>query len=55
MWAGEELVENQSHDASTSGPLSIPSFPKAANEWGYAGPRYQGPNRAFSIKEATSY
>ena len=53
MWAEEELVENQSHSASTSGPLSIPSFPKAANVWGYAGPRFQGPNRALSIKEAT--
>ena len=36
-------------------PLTIPSFPKAANEWGYTGSRPQGPNRAFSIVDAKSY
>ena len=55
MWAEEELVENQLHKASISGPLSNPRFPAAANGWAYAGPRYQGPNRAFATREATSY
>ena len=54
-WAGDELAEDEPHNATTSDPLPFPSFPKTANEWGYAGFRYQGPNRAFPLQEATSY
>ena len=36
-------------------PLTSPSFPKAANEWGCASSRFQGPNRASLILYVESY
>ena len=35
--------------------LTIPSFPKVANKLGRAGARFQGPIRAFNVKNAASY
>ena len=55
MRAGDELAQAEPHNAKSSGPFSIPSFPEMSNEWGYAGSRYRGPNRAFSLWGASSY
>ena len=55
MRADDEFVLDDPHNAETSGPLPIPSFPEISNEWRYAGSRYQGPNRAFSPQGASSY
>ena len=53
--ADDELVHDEPHTTKTSEPLSIPSFPEISYEWGYTGTRYQGPNRAFSLRGASSY
>ena len=55
MRADDDLVQDEPHIAKTFSPLAIPSFPKTTNEWGYAGSRYQGPNRPFSLQGASSY
>ena len=55
MRAGDELAQDEPHNAKSSGPFSIPSFPEMSNEWGYAGSRFRGPNRAFSLWGASSY
>ena len=54
-WADDEIIHNEPLNAETSEPLSIPSLPKIISEWGYAGSRYQGPNRAFALQEASPY
>ena len=53
--AGYVFTQAEPHVTKCSTPLTIPSFPKAPNEWGYTGARYQGPNRAFSLQGASSY
>ena len=53
--AGDEPAQDEPHNAKSSGPLSIPRFPEIPHEWGYAGSRYQRPNRAFSLQGASSY
>ena len=53
--ADDVLVQEEPPIAKSYGPLAIPSFPKTPDEWGYAGSRYQGPNRAFSLQGASSY
>ena len=53
--AEDVSIQAESHISKCSNPLTIPSFPKTPNEWGYAGTRYQGPNRAFSLQGASSY
>ena len=35
--------------------LAMPSLPKATNEWGYTGSRYQEPGRASSAKGAAPF
>ena len=53
--AEDASIQAESRISKSSNPLTIPSFPKTPNEWGYAGTRYQGPNRAFSLQNASSY
>ena len=43
------------HTSTLSAPLTIPSFPKTFSDWGYAGTRYQGPTRAFSLQGISSF
>ena len=47
--------EAQRQSDAAKKPLTIPSWPKAANEWGYAGSRFQGLRRTFSFADAESY
>ena len=44
--------ETEEKDVTDKKPLTAPSFPKAADEWGYTGSRVQGPSRAFSTTGA---
>ena len=55
MRADDVLIQAEPHITKCSSPLTIPSFPKTPNEWGYTGTRYQGPNRALSLQGASSY
>ena len=55
MRADDDFIQAETHISKCSTPLTIPSFPKTPNEWGYTGTRYQGPNRAFSLQGASSY
>ena len=50
-----DLTLNEHHTSKRFTPLTIPSFPKTPNAWGYTGTRYQGPSRAFSLHGASSY
>ena len=47
---GEELS-----DHSPKKIPNIPSFPKASNEWGFAGSSCRGPTIAFSVIDAASF
>ena len=47
--------EAQLQNVADKKPLSILSFPKAYDGWGYTGSRFQGPSGAFSITGAKSY
>ena len=53
--ADDGFIQAEPHISKRSTPLTIPSFPKTPNEWGFAGTRYQGPNRASSFQGASSY
>ena len=48
--AKEELKD----DVPGKFPTSA-SFPKSSGGWGYAGSRYQGPTRGFSVRAAASF
>ena len=53
--ADDVPIHAEPHTTRSSTPLTIPSFPKAPNEWGYTGSRYQGPSRAFWLQGASPY
>ena len=48
-------TENEPNGRAGLKRLAIPRLPKSPSDWDYNGSKYQGPKRAFSIKEATSY
>ena len=53
--ADGEFIQDEQHTLELFAPLTIQSFPKTPNAWGYTGTRYQGPNRAFSLQGASTY
>ena len=47
--------EAQPPNVTDKKPLTIPSFPRASNQWGYTGSRFQRPNGAYAITDAKTY